>query len=392
MRRPQWCAVVALPAAVLATLAVAATASAGPVPGLTGAPAALPTLPTLTPLPSPTLPGLPSPSLTGPGVPPPGSIVPSPLPPPTTGSTGGGSTGGGAPAPAPGRPGGGAGAPAAVTPENALALIAADPSADLYPQPPVDAIGSPQARLVADLGAVEHRLQYLHNILARTRADLATAEQRSGPVAQLIILLTAPAAPAAQPAGGAADTPGGRILALSSAVASGDAELARRQAQARALQGRINARVRPVIGRGGPVPVASAAYTGGRLRRPAAGPVTSVFGTRFDPYYHVWQLHAGLDIGAPAGAPIVAAAGGRVTQAGWFGGYGMYTCVDHGRVDGQRLSTCYGHQSRLLVAPGQAVRAGQVIGQVGATGAATGPHLHFEVRLGGRPTDPAPWI
>ncbi|NJC73946.1 M23 family metallopeptidase [Planosporangium thailandense] len=136
----------------------------------------------------------------------------------------------------------------------------------------------------------------------------------------------------------------------------------------------------------------TAGYGGGKLRRPAPGPITSPFGMRFDPYYHVWQLHAGVDIGAPAGAQIVAAAAGRVVQAGWNGGYGNYTCIEHGQADGQRLTTCYGHQQKILVSSGQQVSAGQVIGLVGSTGAATGPHLHFEVRLGGRPVDPMPWI
>jgi murein DD-endopeptidase MepM/ murein hydrolase activator NlpD len=122
------------------------------------------------------------------------------------------------------------------------------------------------------------------------------------------------------------------------------------------------------------------------------GRITSPFGNRLDPYYHVWQLHAGIDIAAPAGTPIIAAATGRVTRAGWSGGNGRYTCIDHGQVDGQRLTTCYAHQQAILVQPGQQVSAGQVIGQVGSTGASTGPHLHFEVRLGGRPVDPMPWI
>jgi murein DD-endopeptidase MepM/ murein hydrolase activator NlpD len=133
-------------------------------------------------------------------------------------------------------------------------------------------------------------------------------------------------------------------------------------------------------------------YAGGKLRRPLPGPITSPFGNRLDPYYHVWQLHAGIDIGVPAGTDIMAAAAGRVTQASWFGGYGWYTCIDHGQVNGQRLSTCYGHQQAILVVPGQQVSAGQVIGRAGSTGASTGPHLHFEVRLGGRPVDPMPWI
>jgi murein DD-endopeptidase MepM/ murein hydrolase activator NlpD len=140
-------------------------------------------------------------------------------------------------------------------------------------------------------------------------------------------------------------------------------------------------------------PVSGPGYPGGgKLLRPVPGPITSPFGNRLDPIYHVWQLHAGVDIGAPAGTPIVAAAAGRVSQAGWFGGYGNYTCIDHGQIDGQRLSTCYGHQQRILITPGEQVTAGQVIGLVGSTGASTGPHLHFEVRLGGRPVDPLPWI
>ncbi len=137
---------------------------------------------------------------------------------------------------------------------------------------------------------------------------------------------------------------------------------------------------------------AAPGYTGGRLRWPVGGRMSSPFGTRYDPYYHVWQLHAGLDLAVPAGTPIRAAAGGTVQRAGWWGGYGNYTCVLHGVVRGQRLTTCYGHQSRTLVQPGQQVAAGQVIGLVGSTGASTGPHLHFEVRLGGRPVDPRPWL
>ncbi|OLE25575.1 MAG: hypothetical protein AUG44_15570 [Actinobacteria bacterium 13_1_20CM_3_71_11] len=106
----------------------------------------------------------------------------------------------------------------------------------------------------------------------------------------------------------------------------------------------------------------------------------------------MWQLHPGIDIAAAPGTPIYAAAAGRVTRAGWYGGYGNYTCIEHGQFDGQRLSTCYGHQSTLLVTPGQQVAAGQVLGLVGSTGASTGPHLHFEVRLDGRPVDPLPWL
>src|SRR5262249_4893534 len=159
------------------------------------------------------------------------------------------------------------------------------------------------------------------------------------------------------------------------------AELARSESLAQSLQQQINSGVQDTVA-APPAPASAAAYAGGKLARPVAGPITSRFGNRFDPYYHVWQLHAGIDIAASLGTPITAAAGGRVTRAGWYGGYGNYTCIDHGQVRGQRLTTCYGHQSAILVKPGEQVSAGQVIGRIGSTGASTGPHVHFEVRLG----------
>jgi murein DD-endopeptidase MepM/ murein hydrolase activator NlpD len=103
-------------------------------------------------------------------------------------------------------------------------------------------------------------------------------------------------------------------------------------------------------------------------------------------------MHAGIDLAAPGGAPIYSAADGTVMRAGWSGGYGKYTCVSHGRLAGRGVSTCYGHQSRIQVGAGQRVRRGQVIGRVGSTGASTGDHLHFEVRLNGDPRDPEGWL
>jgi murein DD-endopeptidase MepM/ murein hydrolase activator NlpD len=99
-----------------------------------------------------------------------------------------------------------------------------------------------------------------------------------------------------------------------------------------------------------------------------------------------------MDIAAGGGEPIYAAADGQVASAGWRGGYGNYTCLSHGSHQGRNLSTCYAHQSRILVNHGQWVSRGQLIGRVGTTGASTGDHLHFEVRLDGDPTDPSGWL
>jgi murein DD-endopeptidase MepM/ murein hydrolase activator NlpD len=133
-------------------------------------------------------------------------------------------------------------------------------------------------------------------------------------------------------------------------------------------------------------------YVGGNLRMPVRGWKSSSFGTRYDPYYRVWQLHAGTDFAAGGGTPIHAAAGGRVVQAGWSGGYGNYTCINHGKRGGRSFSTCYGHQSKILVRDGEYVRRGEVIGRVGTTGASTGFHLHFETRFDGVPRDPMDYL
>jgi len=121
-------------------------------------------------------------------------------------------------------------------------------------------------------------------------------------------------------------------------------------------------------------------YGTGRLAWPLPGftTISSPFGMRWG------RLHAGIDIPAPIGTRIIAADKGTVIVAGPTGGYGNYTCIQHT----QALSTCYGHQSRIGVRPGDDVRAGQVIGLSGNTGNSTGPHLHFETRNNGSPFDP----
>lgn len=126
----------------------------------------------------------------------------------------------------------------------------------------------------------------------------------------------------------------------------------------------------------------------GDLRWPAAGALTSGFGTRVHPVTGVQRLHAGIDIGGVTGTPVRAAAAGLVTFAGFLSGYGTTVTVDHGG----GITTLYAHQSAVSVQAGQTVAAGQVIGRIGATGLVTGPHLHFEVRDGGTPIDPAGWL
>lgn len=115
---------------------------------------------------------------------------------------------------------------------------------------------------------------------------------------------------------------------------------------------------------------------------------SSNFGYRIHPIKHTKRLHAGVDLAAPGGSPIVAAMSGRVILARAGSGYGNYIIVDHGN----GYATLYAHCSKLLVKKGQSVSRGQQIAKVGSTGASTGNHLHFEVRVKGTPVNPAPYI
>ncbi len=125
--------------------------------------------------------------------------------------------------------------------------------------------------------------------------------------------------------------------------------------------------------------------------RPVSGPITSPFGYRTDPITGATAFHSGIDFGASCGTPIKAAATGTVFQVvpeASSGGYGNMTIIKHGG----NIATLYGHQSSIVVSPGQTVLIGQVIGYVGSTGKSTGCHLHWEVRINGTPVNPAAYL
>ncbi|MDR1482498.1 MAG: LysM peptidoglycan-binding domain-containing M23 family metallopeptidase [Synergistaceae bacterium] len=121
---------------------------------------------------------------------------------------------------------------------------------------------------------------------------------------------------------------------------------------------------------------------------PVVGKISSSYGWRRDPVRGGRDFHTGLDIRAPRGRPIVAAAAGRVVHSGWMGGYGRTIVISHPG----GTTTLYGHSSKLLVGVGANVKRGQRIALVGSTGRSTGNHLHFEVRQKGRPMNPLKFI
>jgi murein DD-endopeptidase MepM/ murein hydrolase activator NlpD len=129
----------------------------------------------------------------------------------------------------------------------------------------------------------------------------------------------------------------------------------------------------------------------GTFIRPGHGPITSPFGMRYHPILHYTKLHTGTDFGHDDNV-IQAADDGVVIMTVANRAYGNMTVIDHGTIDGRHITTFYAHQSRFLVKEGQRVKKGDVIGVIGSTGYATGPHLHFEVRDDGAVEDPAPWL
>ncbi len=197
-----------------------------------------------------------------------------------------------------------------------------------------------------------------------------------------------------------------RIQALTADAEATTEELAREEAAKRALLRSIQVRratfervvreleeesreieelIRRAQGRGVVGPRLYLASRGqGGFSWPVLGALTSPYGWRRHPIQGGGQLHTGIDIASRTGTPVRAARDGAVLYAGWWGGYGKVVILDHGG----GISTLYGHLSATLVVPGQRVRRGQVIGRVGSTGYSTGPHLHFEVRVAGKPVNP----
>ena len=126
--------------------------------------------------------------------------------------------------------------------------------------------------------------------------------------------------------------------------------------------------------------------------RPISGRITSPFGWRTHPIFNSRTFHSGVDIAGPNRGSIRASNSGKVIYSGWYGGYGKVVILDHGTVNGRPITTLYAHMSTIKVSQGQFVNKGDVVGFEGTTGYSTGPHVHFEVRVNGKPNNPLNYI
>lgn len=178
------------------------------------------------------------------------------------------------------------------------------------------------------------------------------------------------------------------IVALEADIEAFAAQLDQFEAESNAIGNTINQKEaeleqqrQEIINGGGNVVVGTGVYT---WPLPGIYPSSNTYGMRLHPILNVMRFHAGTDIGANTGTPILAADSGTVTIATMGSGYGNYVVISHG----EGRTTLYAHMSAIGTSAGQNVTKGDVIGYVGSTGLSTGPHLHFEVRVNGVTTDP----
>lgn len=131
--------------------------------------------------------------------------------------------------------------------------------------------------------------------------------------------------------------------------------------------------------------------------KPVSGYISSPFGWRRHPIFKSRKFHTGVDIAGRNRSPIKASNGGKVIHSGWYGGYGKVVIIEHGEMatgthKGKRFSTLYAHMNSTKVKVGDSVKRGETVGYEGTTGYSTGPHLHFEIRIEGKPRNPKSFV
>jgi len=174
-----------------------------------------------------------------------------------------------------------------------------------------------------------------------------------------------------------------QVAAVNAQRAEEQSRLDALKAESARLEAELAARARANSGYSNTPPVQG----NGTFNLPVSGPFTSEFEWRINPVLGYSELHTGLDIGAPCGAPVYAAGAGTIIRAAWTGGYGNEIVIDHGG----GIATTYNHMSEYVLTSGYVIK-GTLIGRVGTTGLSTGCHMHWEVRVNGTPVNPRGWF
>jgi murein DD-endopeptidase MepM/ murein hydrolase activator NlpD len=246
-------------------------------------------------------------------------------------------------------------------------LLLAQPK-DLLPEGKYLALVSHQRKdLVDQVNALRVELERQRASLQAQQAQADAAASAARAARDQVASLQAQLAPAQAQANAQSATVTATLNQIQGTKTDDEAELASIQAASDSIAGELRVR------------------GGGGAARPCAFRPVADEGIN-QPF--IPGRHLGIDLHAEYGEPIHACLAGIVVSAGWRGGYGNAVIIDHGG----GMATLYAHQSRMAVSAGQTVNAGDVIGYVGSTGYSTGPHLHFEVRIGGNPVDPAPYL
>ena len=240
----------------------------------------------------------------------------------------------------------------------------------------LDHISNERNRVVQRVTELRDELDAQKKAVADEKAKADAAVAAAQAERDRVASLRAQVEPARAQAAAAESDESKAVYSLGQQKAQLESQLATLQAQSDSISGTLRARGGPV-GKGRPCQF-----------RPVAGGITSGFGPRMHPVLGRVIVHQGDDLAAGTGTPIHACLAGTVVIAGPQGGYGNAVVLDN--TGG--MGTLYGHQSRIAVSVGQHVDAGQVIGYAGMTGLATGPHVHFEVRINGNPIDPTPYL
>ncbi|MDQ1628272.1 MAG: hypothetical protein QOI54_2016 [Actinomycetota bacterium] len=276
---------------------------------------------------------------------------------------------------------------------NAAMLLQARSPADLAERlVAIRTVVSSQQSTLEDLRAAQQAFGDRASELATVRSDLATADQQAQAELAVITDLEKRASDAASKVTRLVSARTSALAASAAAQAEEDARSQQLHSEGGSLQATLAAQARQLLGAAGSTHGYDVPPQPATLGRPVSGPITSPFGMRVHPITGVRKLHTGTDFGVPCGTPIRAAREGTVLSAGYNTAYGWRTVVSHGVVGGALLTTTYNHQTRLGVAVGQHVTAGEVIGISGTTGYSTGCHLHFELLVNADFVDPVPWL